>query len=174
MGSSHHGSAETNLTSTSHPWPRSVGLRIWHCGELWCRSQMRLGSRVAVAMPQADSYGSDSTPSLGTSKRCWCGPQENNNNNTTTTDMGPVLSVTLAVPDFTETWRGWRREGGILAGTRAPAFQQSMKRRLPSNSPWSVASAEGAFLSLCVFYFIKRDSKSSCIDKSSVISNWNK
>ena len=27
----------------------SSGLRIWHCRELWYRSQMRLGSRVAVA-----------------------------------------------------------------------------------------------------------------------------
>ena len=26
------------------------GLRIWRCHELWCRSQMRLGSRVAVAV----------------------------------------------------------------------------------------------------------------------------
>ena len=25
------------------------GLRIWHCCELWCRSQMRLGSGIAVA-----------------------------------------------------------------------------------------------------------------------------
>ena len=26
------------------------GLRILHCRELWCRSQTRLGSRVAVAV----------------------------------------------------------------------------------------------------------------------------
>ena len=26
------------------------GLRIWHCRELWCRSQTRLGSGVAVAV----------------------------------------------------------------------------------------------------------------------------
>ena len=26
------------------------GLRIWHCHELWCGSQTRLGSRVAVAV----------------------------------------------------------------------------------------------------------------------------
>ena len=26
------------------------GLRIWHFRELWCRSQMRLGSRAAVAL----------------------------------------------------------------------------------------------------------------------------
>ena len=26
------------------------GLRIWHCCELWCRLQMRLGSYVAMAV----------------------------------------------------------------------------------------------------------------------------
>ena len=26
------------------------GLRIWHCHELWCRSQTRLGCGVAVAV----------------------------------------------------------------------------------------------------------------------------
>ena len=35
-------------------WVQSLasfsGLRIWHCHELWCRSQMQLRSRVAVAM----------------------------------------------------------------------------------------------------------------------------
>jgi len=44
-----------------------IGLRIQHCHEMWCRSQMQLGSCIAVAMAQAGSYSSDSTPSLGTS-----------------------------------------------------------------------------------------------------------
>ena len=26
------------------------GLRIWHCCELWCRSQMRLRSGIAAAV----------------------------------------------------------------------------------------------------------------------------
>ena len=39
------------------------GLRIWCCWELWCRSQMRLSSDVAVA----DSCSSDLTPSPGIS-----------------------------------------------------------------------------------------------------------
>ena len=30
--------------------PLLRGLTIWHCRELWCRSQTRLGSRVAVAL----------------------------------------------------------------------------------------------------------------------------
>ena len=44
------------------------GLRIWLCRELWCRLQMWLGSRIAVALAQAaGSYSSELTPSLGTS-----------------------------------------------------------------------------------------------------------
>ena len=51
------------------------GLRIWHCCELWCRSQIWLRSRVAVALAQAGSYSSDSTPSLGTSICRRCSPK---------------------------------------------------------------------------------------------------
>ena len=43
------------------------GLRIQHYLELWRRSQMRLGSGVAVAVVLAGSCSSDSTASLGTS-----------------------------------------------------------------------------------------------------------
>ena len=46
------------------------GFRIWRCRELWTW----LGSDVAVALAQAGGYRSDSTPSLGTSICCGCGP----------------------------------------------------------------------------------------------------
>ena len=49
------------------------GSRIWHCLELWYRSQMWLGSSVAVAVVQAGSCISDSTPSLETSICYGCG-----------------------------------------------------------------------------------------------------
>ena len=52
------------------------GLRIWPGCELWCRSQTQLGSHVAVAVVQAGNCSSDSTPSLGTSMCCRCGPKE--------------------------------------------------------------------------------------------------
>ena len=42
------------------------GLRIQHCQKLWCRSQMRLRSGIAVAVVEAGSCSSNSTPSLGT------------------------------------------------------------------------------------------------------------
>ena len=43
------------------------GLRIQRGCELWCSSQMRLRSQVAVAVVWASSYSSNQTPSLGTS-----------------------------------------------------------------------------------------------------------
>ena len=45
------------------------GLRVWHCYELWCRSQTQLGSCIAlaVAVVYASSYSSNSTPRLKTS-----------------------------------------------------------------------------------------------------------
>ena len=52
------------------------GLRIRHCHELWCRLQMRLGSRAAVALAEAGSYSSDWTPSLGTSMCHGSGPRK--------------------------------------------------------------------------------------------------
>ena len=52
------------------------GLRIWHCCELWCRSQRQLGSGVAVALVWAGSCSSDYTPSLATSICCGYGPKK--------------------------------------------------------------------------------------------------
>ena len=49
------------------------GLRILHFHELWCWSQMQLRSHVAVAVVEAGSCSSNSTPSLGTSICCRCG-----------------------------------------------------------------------------------------------------
>ena len=43
------------------------GLRIWRCCELWCRSQMWLGSGIAVAVGQASCCSSNQPPSLGPS-----------------------------------------------------------------------------------------------------------
>ena len=51
-------------------------LRIWHCPELCCKSQMRLGSGIVVTVVQAGSCSSDSTPRLGTSICHRCGPKK--------------------------------------------------------------------------------------------------
>ena len=51
------------------------GLRIWYCRELWCSSQMWLGSDVAVTMAQVSSCSSDLPSSLGTSICHGCGPK---------------------------------------------------------------------------------------------------
>uniref|UniRef100_A0A8D1KCB6 Receptor activity-modifying protein 1 n=1 Tax=Sus scrofa TaxID=9823 RepID=A0A8D1KCB6_PIG len=54
----------------------SRGARIWHCCELWCRSQMRLDSGVTTAVAQLQSCSSNSTPSLGTSTCGGCSPKK--------------------------------------------------------------------------------------------------
>ena len=54
--SSHCGIVETNPTSIMRMQVWSLaslsGSRIWHCSELWCRSQMQLGSGVAMAVAE--------------------------------------------------------------------------------------------------------------------------
>ena len=57
----------TNLTSIHEDVALLSGLWIQRCHELWCRSQLWLGSVIAVAVTQDSSCSSDSTPSLGTS-----------------------------------------------------------------------------------------------------------
>ena len=81
-GSSCYGSAVMNLTGIHKDMGSSLAplsrLGIRHCSELWCGSQTQLRSGVAVAVVQASSYSSHSTPSLGTSKYCGvrCGPKK--------------------------------------------------------------------------------------------------
>ena len=55
-------------------WLRISGSRIWHCRELWCRSKTWHRSRVALALAEASGHSSNSTPSLGISICCQCGP----------------------------------------------------------------------------------------------------
>ena len=57
------------------------GLRVWRCCELWCRSQTRHRSGIAVAVVQASNYSSDQTPSLGTSICHECGPKKTKKRN---------------------------------------------------------------------------------------------
>ena len=61
---------------TVQPLASLSGLGIRHYRELWCWSQMHLGSRFSVAVARAGSYSSDSTPSLGTSISYRCGPKK--------------------------------------------------------------------------------------------------
>jgi len=52
------------------------GLRVQHCHELCCRSQMQLRSGIAVAVVRDGRYSSDWTPSLETSICCRCGQKK--------------------------------------------------------------------------------------------------
>ena len=76
--SSRHGRAEMN-PSRNHEVQSLAslnGLRIQDFHELWCRSQMWLGSGiVSVALVQAGGYSSDWTPSLETSTCHRCSPK---------------------------------------------------------------------------------------------------
>ena len=71
----------TRPTSTHevglHPRPRSV-----RCRERWCRSQVQLVSRgaLAVAVEQAGGCSSDWTPSPGTSMGYRCSPKKKKKN----------------------------------------------------------------------------------------------
>ena len=66
---------QIRLVST-RTWVRSLtslgGLKMRHCGELWCWSQPWLRSGVAVAVAEAGSCSSDSATSLGISIGCRC------------------------------------------------------------------------------------------------------
>ena len=46
--SSRRGTVEMNATRNNEVAGSISGLKIWHCRELWCRSQSRLRSDVAV------------------------------------------------------------------------------------------------------------------------------
>ena len=74
-GSSRCDTAVVNPTGV-HEDASLSGLRIRRCCEPWCRSQTRLGSRVAMAVVQAGSYSSKLTPSLGTSIYRRYGPEK--------------------------------------------------------------------------------------------------
>ena len=61
-------------------WVQSLALlsvlKIQHCCELWCRSQMLLRSHFAVAVALASRSSFNSTPSLGTSTCYRCHPKK--------------------------------------------------------------------------------------------------
>ena len=57
------------------------GWRIQCCCELWCRSQMRLGSAIAVVVAYASSCSSDLTTRLGTSICRKCGTKKKKKKN---------------------------------------------------------------------------------------------
>ena len=94
-GSSCCGTVGTNLTSNQVVvWflvALLSGLRIRHCRELWCRLKTQLGSCIVVAVAQASSYSSDSTPSLGTSICHRYGPKKQKEKNKKTFQIHKLL-----------------------------------------------------------------------------------
>ena len=64
-----------SMKMRAHSLASLSGLSIWHCHTLQHRSQMQLGSGSSVPVAKAGGYGSNLTPSLGTSICCECGPK---------------------------------------------------------------------------------------------------
>ena len=133
-------------------WVRTLallsGLRIWHCHELWCRSQTWLGSHVAVVVALACSYRSNSTSSLGTSICHRCGPKKSKKKKENVLDIQessqesprkrsnphcyPDLPFALAKSQegsgsFIKSLKGW--------GSNPPYSVASLGHLLFSNSP---------------------------------------
>ena len=94
------------------------GLGIRCSGELWCRSQTRLQSGIAVAV--ADSYSSDSTPSLGTSTCFRHGPKKTNKSKTKTKTTYRSVRITYTGGKTISTGRyGVEMEGWNSDSTKA-------------------------------------------------------
>ena len=87
---SSHGSAVINPTSIHEDKDEDAastpalpnGLSIQHCCELLCRSQTWLRTSVTVAVVQASSCSSNSTPNMRTSTCYKCGPKNLKKNKT--------------------------------------------------------------------------------------------
>ena len=73
----------TSIHEDAGSIPGLSGLRIQCCPELPCRSQLQLGSGIAVAVAYASSCSTYSAPSLGTSICCGCGPKKDKTNKQT-------------------------------------------------------------------------------------------
>ena len=101
-------------------WVRSLaslsGLRIWHCHELWCGLQTWLGPCIAAAVVQASSCSSNSTPSLGTSMRCTCGPKKQKRKKETKGVETTTPQIPQQHPAGTEVNRGKRGDPGWTNG----------------------------------------------------------
>ena len=95
------------------------GLKIWHCCELWCRSQMWLGSCIAVAVAVASSYTSDSTPSLGTSMCHRCGPKKQKRKTKKTQEMIPKKVSCPVSHTNQELWPHWAGSGDLARACQA-------------------------------------------------------
>ena len=97
------------------------GLKIQCCRELWCRSQMQLGSSIAVAVAKAGSCCSDSTPSLRMSKCCRCSPKKTTKPPQHLAFLNEALDhlVTLG-PHSQQSITGWSGHPLTLSLTQSP------------------------------------------------------
>ena len=143
---SHHGSADINpprICEDAHSMPASFSrIRIRGCPELCCRSQMQLGSHIALAMAEACSCTSDMTSSLGTSTGSTCVPQRRKQLNQETPP--PHTHLVLSHKE---------REDCVFSSLTSVLNHIKLKDAIVSlGSPIAISSKEPADLgSLCHF-----------------------
>ena len=109
---------EKNLTSI-HEDVGSIpallsGLRIQCCRELWCKSQMRLGFGVAMAVARAVSCSSDSTPGLGASPCYTCGPRGKKKKRFSFQKYCCLVDI--------ESWQVWVKSRGLNSNIKKDIF----------------------------------------------------
>ena len=121
--------------------PLLSGLRIRRCRELWCRSQTRLQSQVAVALAEASGYSSDSTPSLGTSICRRCGPKKREEKKRARLSQGHTKG-SLCLPFHTCPLL-FRWEGQEGVGSRREDDAPRMSRGWSRSIPWTEVKGKG-------------------------------
>ena len=105
-----------------------TGLRIQRGCDLWQRSQMRLGSQVAVAAAEAGSCGSDFTPCLGTSTCRGCSLKKDKEKKKKDACTACSVQHQAQSPGRGNTAKGHAQTGGFRRrGARAQGKLLSLK-----------------------------------------------
>ena len=117
------------------------GLGIWCCCELPCRLQTRLGSLVTVAVVEAGSCRSDSTPNLGTSIYNGCGPKRQNKSKEAKKPLCPPHHLH-------KSWISILFHQRLLSGRRQQTRTLNMTNLLKHHLPSIISSHIFIFLNL--------------------------
>ena len=182
-----------NLTSIHEDSVQTLallsGLRIWSCRELQCRSQMQLGSGIAVAVVQASSCSSHSNPSLGTSKCRRSGPEEAKHSNNVAKYRPPQITHACAATAIYSSHKHFIKvefapaRGQDLIGLKTASLSSVQRSHtvLPNSTAISrhLLSAEQFWLKrprvqkFCLFMSVINDSLTSSVIQQTVLCLYN-